>query len=247
MYYVYFLKSKNFNQIYVGSTNDLKRRLEEHNKGKSPSTKRYLPWKLIYYEAFEEENFARMREKKLKNHGNSLRELKKRIGLTNIQSGAGYTLIEILVGLTIIGLLFSFGYVSFRDFSRREALTGSIKAIQGDLRLTQSLASSGQKPDDQSCISPNTLNGYLFTVLSSSKYEIRASCSGGNVSIANKTVTLGTGTNIALPYPVPNPILFKTLDNGTNIPDGQNATIKLIQAGTNSQSMITISSGGQIQ
>ena len=44
----------------------------------------------------------------------------------------GYTLIEILVGLAIIGLLFSFGFVSFRDYSRRQTLAGAVKEVQGD-------------------------------------------------------------------------------------------------------------------
>ena len=49
----------------------------------------------------------------------------------------GYTLIEILVALTIIGLLFSFGYVSFRDYSRRQAVSDAVKTMQGDLRLAE--------------------------------------------------------------------------------------------------------------
>lgn len=169
------------------------------------------------------------------------------IKYNNIHTTSAYTLIEILVGLTIISLLFSFGYVSFRDFSRRETLSGAAKGVQGDLRIAQSLASAGQKPDDPNCNSPASLSGYIFKILSSSQYEIRASCSGGNASLANKTVTLGTGTSFASPFPSPNPILFKTLDNGTNLGSGQNATIKMVQAGTNNQTTITVSSGGQIQ
>jgi putative endonuclease len=67
------------NQLYIGSTNNLRRRLAEHNDGKELSTKRYLPWELIYYEAFFEETLARNREKKLKYHGNAIKELKKRL------------------------------------------------------------------------------------------------------------------------------------------------------------------------
>lgn len=81
MYYVYLLLSKIHNQIYIGSTNDLRRRLREHNDGKENSTKRYRPWSLYYYEAYLSENHARMREKRLKHNGNAIRELKKRIGL----------------------------------------------------------------------------------------------------------------------------------------------------------------------
>ena len=59
---------------------------------------------------------------------------------------SGFTLIEILVSMTIIGFLFSFGYASFRDFSRRQALAGVVKQVQGDLRLAQQKALSGEKP-----------------------------------------------------------------------------------------------------
>ena len=81
MYYVYVLQSKLNGQPYVGSTNNLKSRFKQHNNGKVISTKRYKPWKLIYYEAYESEQLARVREKRLKYNGNAMKELKKRIGL----------------------------------------------------------------------------------------------------------------------------------------------------------------------
>lgn len=80
-YYVYVIQSRINGQIYVGSTNNLRVRFKEHNAGKVMSTKRYMPWKLIYYEAYISENMTRHREKALKYHGNAIRELKKRIGL----------------------------------------------------------------------------------------------------------------------------------------------------------------------
>ena len=52
MYYVYVLKSVKFNQIYTGSTNNLHSRLNLHNNGEVSSSKRYMPWELIYYEAY---------------------------------------------------------------------------------------------------------------------------------------------------------------------------------------------------
>lgn len=79
MHYVYLLKSKNFNQIYIGSTSDLRRRFKQHNDGENISTRRYLPWKLIYYEAFLSKKDAMTRELKLKNHGKGIYDLKKRL------------------------------------------------------------------------------------------------------------------------------------------------------------------------
>lgn len=66
-FYTYVLLSLKDNKCYVGHTNDLKRRLEEHNNGKNFSTKSRKPFKLIYYEACLDENDAKQREKYLKN------------------------------------------------------------------------------------------------------------------------------------------------------------------------------------
>lgn len=50
-YYTYILKSEKDGKFYTGYTKDLKLRLEEHNKGKVPSTKERAPLILVYYEA----------------------------------------------------------------------------------------------------------------------------------------------------------------------------------------------------
>jgi len=51
MHYVYVLVMSN-NQYYVGSTTDLKKRIEKHNEGGVPSTAKYRPLKLVWYSAF---------------------------------------------------------------------------------------------------------------------------------------------------------------------------------------------------
>jgi predicted GIY-YIG superfamily endonuclease len=66
MYYVYIIKSSKTNRYYTGYTGDLKKRLAEHNSGANISTKYYLPWKIISYMAFKEEETARQFEKYLK-------------------------------------------------------------------------------------------------------------------------------------------------------------------------------------
>ena len=67
MFYVYCLQSiEHSEELYFGFTSDLKKRLLEHNSGLNKSTKRYLPWKIIYYEACLSEFDAHRREKYLK-------------------------------------------------------------------------------------------------------------------------------------------------------------------------------------
>ena len=50
MFYVYILRSLKNRRLYTGSTNDLKRRLGEHNRGQSKYTKYSGPFELIYKE-----------------------------------------------------------------------------------------------------------------------------------------------------------------------------------------------------
>lgn len=72
------MQSKKNNDLYIGYTSDLKKRIGEHNHGLNFSTKRYMPWEIIYYEACKEESDARRREKYLKTtQGNRL--IKRRI------------------------------------------------------------------------------------------------------------------------------------------------------------------------
>ncbi len=79
MFYVYVLKSCTNGEFYIGYTNDLKRRLVEHNTGKNVSTKDKAPFQLVYYEAYKVRADAKRREDSLKKHAGALTHLKKRI------------------------------------------------------------------------------------------------------------------------------------------------------------------------
>lgn len=79
MYYVYVLQSKTDSELYIGSTNDMRRRLLEHNAGKVASTQVRIPFALVYYEAYLSESDARLRESQLKKRGQARRQLKSRI------------------------------------------------------------------------------------------------------------------------------------------------------------------------
>lgn len=69
MFYVYVLQSEVDKGLYIGFTGDLKRRLAEHQEGRSFSTSYRRPWRLIYYEAYLEETDASGREQYLKSGG----------------------------------------------------------------------------------------------------------------------------------------------------------------------------------
>ena len=79
MFYVYILRSKKDGRLYIGFTNDLKRRVGEHNSGENRSTKSGVPFELIYYEAYKSREDAEKREKMLKLFGRALGGLKRRI------------------------------------------------------------------------------------------------------------------------------------------------------------------------
>jgi putative endonuclease len=79
MFYVYILKSKKCDDLYIGFTSDLKKRLLEHNNGDTPSTKTKRPYKLIYYEAYPAESDARRRESMLKLRGQARYHLLSRL------------------------------------------------------------------------------------------------------------------------------------------------------------------------
>ena len=79
MFYTYVLRSKSNKSFYVGSTKDLRKRFSEHNSGKSTYSKKFLPWELIYYEAYPTYKLAFRREKSFKKRANGWHELLKRL------------------------------------------------------------------------------------------------------------------------------------------------------------------------
>ena len=66
MPYCYILYSEKLNKYYVGSTTDITRRLEDHNRGKEKFTKTGCPWVIVYTEIFTELLDARRREASIK-------------------------------------------------------------------------------------------------------------------------------------------------------------------------------------
>ena len=71
MYYMYILKNNKTNELYYGFSNNLERRIAEHN--------RRQPQELVYYEAYKSESDARNRERRLKQYAQALTALKVRL------------------------------------------------------------------------------------------------------------------------------------------------------------------------
>lgn len=79
MFFVYILKSRKDDKLYIGYTNDLRKRIKEHNLGLVESTKLRKSLYLVYYEAYARREDATKRKHNLKLRAKALRQLKNRI------------------------------------------------------------------------------------------------------------------------------------------------------------------------
>lgn len=82
-YFVYLLKSLKDKKYYIGQTNDIKNRLEQHNDGKVISTKSRRPLVLIGYEEHKNQNEARWAEYQYKHHSDKKKKFIEKL-LTKI-------------------------------------------------------------------------------------------------------------------------------------------------------------------
>jgi putative endonuclease len=78
MFYVYVLQSESDKNLYIGMTDDLKRRYSEHQRGNVESTRHRLPLKMLCYEAYHTKKEAARREEFLKSN-DGRKDIKKRI------------------------------------------------------------------------------------------------------------------------------------------------------------------------
>ncbi|HEY9165067.1 MAG TPA: GIY-YIG nuclease family protein [Candidatus Kryptonia bacterium] len=66
MFYTYIILSLKTGRYYVGSASNLERRVDQHNRGKTTSTRTGIPWKLAYSEEFDSRKKAVERERYIK-------------------------------------------------------------------------------------------------------------------------------------------------------------------------------------
>jgi len=89
MYYVYLLRSTKTDQLYLGWTTDLRRRLCQHNEGLSLATRNRGPYELLYFEAYRHRVEAVAREQILKKRHNVMKQLKTRLHLSLAAASTG--------------------------------------------------------------------------------------------------------------------------------------------------------------
>ena len=68
MHFVYIIQSQKHNRYYIGCTNNIEARIKQHNDGQNYSTKNGVPWKLITYKKFKNQQEAYRCEKKIKSY-----------------------------------------------------------------------------------------------------------------------------------------------------------------------------------
>src|SRR3989344_755034 len=84
---------------------------------------------------------------------------------------SGFTFIELLIGISLMVILFGIGFANFRGFQDRQRLISAVRIFKGDLRFTQKQALAGVKP-----VGCDFLQGYQLIWVGETKYEIDASC-----------------------------------------------------------------------
>ena len=77
MHYVYILQSQVSGRFYIGCTNNLTKRLKQHNAGQNRSTSLNRPWQLVCFKGFSSGKEAYQNEKLVKSykHGEAFKRI----------------------------------------------------------------------------------------------------------------------------------------------------------------------------
>lgn len=159
----------------------------------------------------------------------------------------GYTLLELLIVVSIMIIVFMIGFTNYRDYQRRQQLESGVRQVKSDLSLAQTYAITGKKPDttpDNIC-ETNALIGYAFVRISTTSYRIEASCSGGNVTVVGP-IAMPTGIQITSMSGTPvDSLVFHVLGRGVDRPS--DTTITLVSTATGTSTQVVVSQTGEIR
>jgi prepilin-type N-terminal cleavage/methylation domain-containing protein len=131
---------------------------------------------------------------------------------------AGFTLVELLIVISIIAILSATGLATYINFSRNQLVSQAARKIAQDLRLAQSLASSNQKPESGCGI----LNGYVFKVDSPTTYSIIPDCTPLYTGKPIKTGSVADNLDLS----GFSQVKFKVLRQGVETTGGTTITVR---------------------
>lgn len=157
-------------------------------------------------------------------------------GSSHILVKLGFTLIEVLVAMSLMMIILGVGAVAYRNVARKQALETAAAEVAQTLVQAQANALSGKKIN----CAAQTLAGWQVR-FSAGSYTLEEVCQ--NTNYLAKTIIYPTqirGTT----FPSPNPILFRGLSRGTNISASTTITLTSSQGQTRS---ITVFSSGEIR
>lgn len=127
-----------------------------------------------------------------------------RIGLASLQSGAGFTLIEIIVVFSILSVLSAVGLASFVTYSRTQAVTNERNNLILTLNVAKARAQSQVKPSN---CDTQTLNGYQVSINTiNNTYSLIADCSTADAVISttrlSSNITFQSTSETTYSFPV---------------------------------------------
>lgn len=173
-------------------------------------------------------------------------------------SRQAFTLIELLISLSIMGILFGVGIAKYNDFNRRQIVTQAALELKSNLRLIQNKASSGEKDcakdvcggTTEGCNNDNdssekSLDGWYISFPNDHSYIIYGKCGNTPFPSPSKIVDLSS-KNIKITWNV-SPIRFKPLAQGLDFGNDaiDNAEITLTGFGFSQQ--VFVSKTGEIK
>lgn len=126
--------------------------------------------------------------------------------LEKVKSGAGFTLIELIVVLSVAAVISVIGIAAFVSYNQTQSLNTAAADIANMFSLAKSRAASGVKPSTAPC-SVQTLNGYQISIsIVNRTYQLDAVCSSGDSLILRNTlpsnISFGSASSPTFFFPV---------------------------------------------